>query len=128
HLLDDMTVFENLEIPLSYRDVKPKERESIVCDVLDRFHIVGKKDLYPNQLSGGQQQLIGVARAMIANPKLVLADEPTGNLHSSQGQEIMQMFKKLNDKGTTIIQVTHSETNASYGHRIIKLQDGWIES
>lgn len=127
HLLDGMTVFENLEIPLSYRDVKPKERVSIVCDILDRFQIVGKKDLYPSQLSGGQQQLVGVARAMVANPKLVLADEPTGNLHSSQGQEIMQMFKALNDKGTTIIQVTHSEANAAYGDRIIKLQDGWIE-
>src|SRR2546421_232252 len=110
HLLDDQTVFENLELPLSYRDVSRKERQSMVCDTLDRFQIVGKKDLYPTQLSGGQQQLVGVARAMIANPKLILADEPTGNLHSSQGKEIMEMFKRLNEAGTTIVQVTHSET------------------
>src|SRR6266403_5539596 len=109
HLLDSLTVYENLDIPLSYRNVKKGERDSIVCDVLDRFHIVGKKDLYPNQLSGGQQQLVGVARAVILNPKLILADEPTGNLHSAQGDEIMQLFKRLNDAGTTIIQVTHSE-------------------
>ncbi len=126
HLLDNLTVYENLEIPLSYRDVKKSERQSIVCDVLDRFQIVGKKDLYPNQLSGGQQQLVAVARAVIANPKLILADEPTGNLHSSQGKEIMELFKKLNSEGTTIIQVTHSEVNASYSDRIIKLRDGWI--
>jgi ABC-type lipoprotein export system ATPase subunit len=126
HLLDDLTVYENLEIPLSYRDVKKSERQAIVADVLDRFNIVGKKDLYPNQLSGGQQQLVAVARAIVASPKLILADEPTGNLHSDQGREIMELFKKLNEQGTTIIQVTHSEVNASYGHRIIKLKDGWI--
>ncbi len=126
HLLDDQTVFENLELPLSYRDVSRKERQSMVCDTLDRFQIVGKKDLYPPQLSGGQQQLVGVARAMIANPKLILADEPTGNLHSSQGKEIMEMFKRLNEAGTTIVQVTHSETNAAYGNRIVQLEDGWI--
>jgi ABC-type lipoprotein export system ATPase subunit len=121
-----MTVYENLEVPLSYRDVKKAERESIVCDVLDRFQIVGKRNLYPTQLSGGQQQLVGVARAVIANPKVILADEPTGNLHSDQGKEIMELFKKLNESGTTIIQVTHSEINASYGDRIIKLRDGWV--
>jgi ABC-type lipoprotein export system ATPase subunit len=126
HLLDHMTVYENLEIPLSYRDIKKAERESIVCDVLDRFQIVGKRSLYPTQLSGGQQQLIGVARAVIANPRLILADEPTGNLHSDQGREIMEMFKRLNDAGTTIVQVTHSEVNASYGNRVIQLRDGWI--
>jgi len=126
HLLDHLTVYENLEIPLSYRDIKKSERESLVCDVLDRFAIVGKKDLYPNQLSGGQQQLVAVARAVISSPKLILADEPTGNLHSSQGREIMELFKRLNDAGTTIIQVTHSETNASYGSRVIQLRDGWI--
>lgn len=126
HLLDNLTVYENLEIPLSYRNIKKLERDSIVCDVLDRFQIVGKKDLYPNQLSGGQQQLVGVARAIIASPKVILADEPTGNLHSSQGKEIMELFKKLNEGGTTIIQVTHSEVNASYGSRIIKLVDGWV--
>ncbi len=126
HLLDSLTVAENLDIPLSYRDVKASERQALVADALDRFHIVGKKDLFPSQLSGGQQQLVGVARAVIAKPKLILADEPTGNLHSTQGQEIMELFKKLNSEGTTVIQVTHSETNAAYGHRIIKLQDGWI--
>ncbi|MFN0085907.1 MAG: ABC transporter ATP-binding protein [Blastocatellia bacterium] len=126
HLLDHLTVYENLEIPLSYRDVKKGERQGIVGDVLDRFQMVGKKDLYPTQLSGGQQQLVGVARAVIANPRMILADEPTGNLHSSQGREIMEMFKKLNDEGTTIIQVTHSEQNASYGNRIINLADGWM--
>lgn len=126
HLLDHLTVYENLEIPLSYRDVKKSERESVVCDVLDRFAIVGKKDLYPNQLSGGQQQLVAVARAVISNPKVILADEPTGNLHSSQGREIMELFKRLNDEGTTIVQVTHSETNAAYGHRVIQLRDGWV--
>jgi putative ABC transport system ATP-binding protein len=126
HLLDHMTVYENLEIPLSYKDIKKAERQSMVADVLDRFQIVGKKDLFPNQLSGGQQQLVAVARAVIANPKLILADEPTGNLHSAQGREIMELFKRLNDEGTTIIQVTHSETNASYGNRVVELADGWI--
>jgi putative ABC transport system ATP-binding protein len=126
HLLDDQTVFENLELPLSYRDVSRKDRQSIVCDTLDKFQIVGKKDLYPPQLSGGQQQLVGIARAVVANPRLILADEPTGNLHSAQGKEIMDLFKRLNDEGTTIIQVTHSETNATYGNRIVRLEDGWI--
>src|SRR5712664_2089659 len=121
HLLDSLTVFENLDIPLSYRNVKKSERESMVADVLDRFQIVAKKDLFPNQLSGGQQQLVAVARAVISNPKVILADEPTGNLHTSQGKEIMELFKKLNEIGTTIIQVTHSETNASYGSRVIHL-------
>jgi ABC-type lipoprotein export system ATPase subunit len=127
HLLDSLTVYENLDIPLSYRNIKKSERDSIVCDTLDRFQMVGKKDLYPNQLSGGQQQLVAIARAMIANPKVILADEPTGNLHSSQGKEIMELFKKLNDEGTTIIQVTHNEKNAEYGNRIIELEDGWIK-
>jgi putative ABC transport system ATP-binding protein len=128
HLIDNLTVFENLEIPLSYRNLPHKERVSLVCDILDRFNIVGKKDLFPNQLSGGQQQLVGVARAVIQNPKLILADEPTGNLHSAQGDEIMQLFTKLNDGGTTIIQVTHSERNATFGKRIIQLKDGWVVS
>ena len=128
HLLDNLTVAENLDLPLSYKDIKKSERTSMVCDTLDRFNIVGKKDLYPNQLSGGQQQLVGVARAVINKPKLILADEPTGNLHSDQAKEIMELFKRLNDAGTTIIQVTHSETNASYGSRIIELKDGWIVS
>jgi ABC-type lipoprotein export system ATPase subunit len=127
HLLDNLTVAENLDIPLSYRDVKSPERKAMVADTLDRFQIVGKKDLYPAQLSGGQQQLVAVARAVIAKPKLILADEPTGNLHSSQGKEIMDLFKKLNDEDTTIIQVTHNENWAAYGNRIIKLRDGWIE-
>jgi putative ABC transport system ATP-binding protein len=126
HLLDDLTVYENLDIPLSYRNVKKSDRQGIVADVLDRFHIVGKKDLFPNQLSGGQQQLVAVARAVVANPRLILADEPTGNLHSSQGKEIMELFRKLNEDGTTIIQVTHSELNAGYGRRIVKMSDGWI--
>jgi putative ABC transport system ATP-binding protein len=126
HLLDNLTVYENLEIPLSYRDVKKAERQSIVCDMLDRFQIVGKKDLYPNQLSGGQQQLVAVARAVVASPKVILADEPTGNLHSAQGREIMELFKTLNRAGTTIVQVTHSETNAQYGDRVIQLKDGWV--
>ncbi len=126
HLLDNLTVAENLDIPLSYRNVKSAERASIVADTLDRFQIVGKKDLFPNQLSGGQQQLVGVARALIAKPRLLLADEPTGNLHSDQGREIMHLFKKLNDEGTTIIQVTHSEENATYGNRIVRLRDGWV--
>jgi putative ABC transport system ATP-binding protein len=126
HLLDNLTVYENLDLPLSYKNIKSSERSSMVCDILDRFRIVGKKDLYPNQLSGGQQQLIAVARAVVGNPKLLLADEPTGNLHSSQGKEIMELFKRLNEEGTTIIQVTHSEKNAEYGNRIINLLDGWI--
>ena len=127
HLLDNLTVYENLELPLSYKNVKGSDRASLVCDALDRFGIVGKKDLYPSQLSGGQQQLVAVARAVIINPLLILADEPTGNLHSSQGQEIMELFRKLNEGGTTIIQVTHSETNAAYGNRTIQLLDGWIQ-
>jgi ABC-type lipoprotein export system ATPase subunit len=126
HLIDNLTVFENLELPLSYKNVPSKERASLVCDTLDRFQIVGKKDLFPSQLSGGQQQLVAVARAVIMNPKLILADEPTGNLHSAQGEEIMQLFKRLNDAGTTIVQVTHSERNAAYGSRIIQLKDGWL--
>jgi putative ABC transport system ATP-binding protein len=126
HLLDNLTVAENLDLPLSYKDMKKSERMSLVADTLDRFQIVGKKDLYPSQLSGGQQQLVGVARAVISNPKLILADEPTGNLHSSQAEEIMQLFKRLNDEGTTIVQVTHSETNAAYGTRTIQLKDGWV--
>jgi len=126
HLLDDLTVYENLELPLSYRDLKKPERQAIVADVLDRFQIVGKKDLYPSQLSGGQQQLVGVARAIVASPKLILADEPTGNLHSDQGREIMELFVKLNEAGTTIVQVTHSDVNASYGQRIVRLRDGWV--
>src|SRR6266576_5865606 len=126
HLLDDLTVYENLDIPLSYRKVGKPERNAIVADSLDRFQIVAKRDLYPRQLSGGQQQLVGVARAIISSPKLILADEPTGNLHSSQGEEIMELFKKLNSEGTTIIQVTHSEKNAGYGNRIVQLRDGWV--
>ena len=125
NLLESLTVYENLEAPLSYRNVKGPERASIVCDTLDRFGIVGKKDLYPSQLSGGQQQLVGVARAVVASPKLILADEPTGNLHSSQGKDVMELLKKLNREGTTIIQVTHNEGYAAYGNRIIKLKDGW---
>ena len=126
HLLDSLTVYENLEIPLSYRNVKKAERDSIVCDALDKFQIVGKKDLFPNQLSGGQQQLVAIARAIIANPEVILADEPTGNLHSSQAKEIMEVFKRLNEEGTTIIQVTHSDANAAYSNRVIKIVDGWI--
>jgi putative ABC transport system ATP-binding protein len=126
HLLDNLTVYENLDVPLSYRNIGRSQRASMVGDVLDRFQIVGKKDLYPNQLSGGQQQLVGIARAVVGKPKIILADEPTGNLHSSQAKEIMELFKKLNDQGTTIIQVTHSEVNASYGSRVITLGDGWI--
>jgi len=128
HLLDSLTVYENLEIPLSYRNIRKSERDAIVCDVLDRFQIVGKKDLFPNQLSGGQQQLVGVARAIVAGPDVILADEPTGNLHSSQGQDIMELFTRLNAQGTTIVQVTHSESNASYGSRIIRLRDGYLEA
>jgi putative ABC transport system ATP-binding protein len=126
HLLDNLTVSENLDLPLSYRDIKKAERDGMVADILDRFQIVGKKNLYPNQLSGGQQQLVAVARAVIGNPKLILADEPTGSLHSSQGKMIMDLLKRLNDEGTTIIQVTHNEAWAAYGNRIIQLADGWI--
>ena len=127
HLLDDLTVYENLEIPLTYRDVPKSERQTIVCDLLDRFRIVAKKDLYPSQLSGGQQQLVAVARALVARPRLVLADEPTGNLHSDQGREIMELFRKLNtDDGVTIVQVTHSEANAAYGNRVLRLADGLL--
>ncbi len=126
HLLDDLTVYENLDLPLSYKGIPRKEREAMVCDTLDRFQIVGKRDLFPNQLSGGQQQLVAVARAVITKPKMILADEPTGNLHTSQGKEIMELFKRLNDEGTTILQVTHSEVNATYGNRVINLLDGWI--
>ena len=126
HLIDSLTIYENLDIPLSYRNINRKERESMVADTLDRFQIVGKKDLYPSQLSGGQQQLVAVARAVIAKPRLILADEPTGNLHSGQGKEIMDLFKKLNDEGTTIIQVTHNENWAAYGNRIIQVKDGWM--
>jgi putative ABC transport system ATP-binding protein len=126
HLIDNLTVAENLDTPLSYRDIKKSERAALVADTLDRFHIVGKKDLFPNQLSGGQQQLVGIARAVITSPKMILADEPTGNLHSGQAKEIMELFKRLNDEGTTIVQVTHSEQNAAYGHRTIELADGWI--
>jgi putative ABC transport system ATP-binding protein len=126
HLLDNLTVQENIDVPLSYRDIARAQRASMVADILDRFQIVGKKDLYPNQLSGGQQQLVGVARAVAGNPKLILADEPTGNLHSAQAREIMELFKRLNDQGTTIIQVTHSEANAAFGNRVIQLKDGWV--
>jgi ABC-type lipoprotein export system ATPase subunit len=126
HLLDDLTVAENLEVPLSYRDLPGSERKARVADALDRFQIVGKKDLYPSQLSGGQQQLVAVARAVIARPQLLLADEPTGNLHTSQGEEIMALFSELNRQGTTIIQVTHSEKNAAHGKRIIQMKDGWL--
>jgi putative ABC transport system ATP-binding protein len=126
HLLDDLTVAENLDVPLSYRDVKGSERAALVADTLDRFHIVGKKDLYPRQLSGGQQQLVAVARAVIARPPLLLADEPTGNLHSAQGKEIMELFSRLNKEGTTIVQVTHSEENARVGNRVVQLKDGWM--
>jgi ABC-type lipoprotein export system ATPase subunit len=126
HLLDNLTVYENIDLPLSYRDVKRADRQGMVADILDRFNIVGKKDLYPNQLSGGQQQLVAIARAVVAKPSIILADEPTGNLHSEQGQEIMELFQRLNEAGTTIVQVTHSEVNAGYGHRVIRLKDGWV--
>lgn len=126
HLLDDLTVAENLDMPLSYRDISKSERQGLVADTLDRFGIVAKKDLYPSQLSGGQQQLVAVARAVIHKPSIILADEPTGNLHSAQGREIMELFTRLNEAGTTIIQVTHSEENAKYGRRVINLKDGWI--
>jgi len=128
HLIDNLTVYENLETPLLYKKVKTSERKSLVADILDRFNIVAKKDLFPDQLSGGQQQLVGVARAVIMRPRLILADEPTGNLNSKQGKEIMELFLTLNEEGTTIIQVTHSEKNASYGRRIIHLLDGWMEN
>ena len=127
HLIDDLTVYENIETPLLYRNVKTKDRKSIVADILDRFQIVGKKDLFPEQLSGGQQQLVGVARAIVHKPRLLLADEPTGNLHTRQGEQIMDLFKELNEDGMTIIQVTHSEKNAQYGNRIIELVDGKIQ-
>jgi putative ABC transport system ATP-binding protein len=126
HLLDDLTVQENIDLPLSYKDMPRAQRQGLVADTLDRFSIVGKKDLFPSQLSGGQQQLVGVARAVIHKPALLLADEPTGNLHSSQAKEIMELFKELNEQGTTIVQVTHSETNAAYGSRVIELRDGWM--
>ncbi|MGN6247351.1 MAG: ABC transporter ATP-binding protein [Ginsengibacter sp.] len=128
HLIDELTVYENIETPLLYQNIKSSERKAMVADILDRFQIVGKKDLFPTQLSGGQQQLVGIARALIVKPKLILADEPTGNLNSKQGEEIMDQFKVLNDEGVTIIQVTHSEKNAAYGSRIINLLDGRIES
>lgn len=126
HLIDELTVYENIETPLIYQNVKTSERKAMVADILDRFNIVGKKDLFPTQLSGGQQQLVGIARALIAKPKLLLADEPTGNLNSKQGEEIMNLFKELNNEGVAIIQVTHSEKNASYGSRIVNLLDGMI--
>ncbi|MEO6911716.1 MAG: ABC transporter ATP-binding protein [Edaphobacter sp.] len=128
HLLDDLTVAENIDLPLSYKDIPKPERQALVADTLDRFNIVGKKDLYPTQLSGGQQQLVGIARAMIHRPALLLADEPTGNLQSAQAKEIMEMFRELNEEGTTIVQVTHSEANAQYGTRIVELRDGWMYS
>ena len=128
HLLDDLTVQENIDLPLTYKDIPRDRRQSMVADVLDRFQIVAKKDLYPSQLSGGQQQLVGVARAVIHKPALLLADEPTGNLHSGQAKEIMELFTELNREGTTIVQVTHSETNAAYGSRVIELRDGWLVS
>jgi ABC-type lipoprotein export system ATPase subunit len=126
HLLDDLTVAENLDLPLSYKAIPKSERQALVADTLDRFNIVGKKDFFPSQLSGGQQQLVGVARAVIHRPDLLLADEPTGNLHSQQAQEIMELFRRLNEEGTTIVQVTHSEVNAEYGTRTIELRDGWL--
>jgi putative ABC transport system ATP-binding protein len=128
HLLDDLTVAENIDLPLSYKDIPRSERQAMVADTLDRFQIVAKKDLYPSQLSGGQQQLVGIARAVIHKPALLLADEPTGNLHSSQAKEIMELFAELNRQGTTIVQVTHSDVNASYGTRTINLRDGWLVS
>lgn len=127
HLIDELTVYENIETPLLYKGIKTSERKAMVADMLDRFQIVGKKDLFPTQLSGGQQQLVGIARALIGNPKLLLADEPTGNLNSKQGAEIMELFRQLNQEGVTIIQVTHSEKNATYGSRIIHLLDGHVE-
>ena len=126
HLLDDLTVAENIDLPLSYKNIPGPERQAMVADVLDRFRMVAKKDLFPSQLSGGQQQLVGIARAVIHNPALLLADEPTGNLHSAQAKEIMELFRELNRQGTTIVQVTHSEANATYGTRIVELRDGWM--
>jgi putative ABC transport system ATP-binding protein len=126
HLIDDLTVAENIDLPLSYKDIPRSERQALVADTLDRFNIVGKKDLFPSQLSGGQQQLVGIARAVIHKPALLLSDEPTGNLHSEQATQIMQLFRKLNEQGTTIVQVTHSETNAAFGSRTIELRDGWL--
>jgi len=126
HLLDDLTVRENIDLPLSYKDIPRNQRQSLVADVLDRFQIVAKKDLYPSQLSGGQQQLVGVARAVIHKPALLLADEPTGNLHSTQATEIMELFRELNREGTTIVQVTHSESNAAFGTRTLQMRDGWL--
>jgi len=128
HLIDELTVYENIETPLIYQNIKTSERKAMVADILDRFQIVGKKDLFPTQLSGGQQQLVGIARALIAKPKLLLADEPTGNLNSKQGEEIMNLFSELNKEGVAIIQVTHSEKNAAYGTRIIHLLDGMIQT
>lgn len=128
HLLDDLTVAENIDLPLSYKNIPAKERQGMVADILDRFRIVAKKDLYPSQLSGGQQQLVGIARAVVHAPALLLADEPTGNLHSEQAKEIMELFKELNRQGTTILQVTHSETNAAYGNRLLEVRDGWLVS
>jgi putative ABC transport system ATP-binding protein len=128
HLLDDLTVRENIDLPLSYKDFPAKQRQSLLADALDRFQIVAKKDLFPNQLSGGQQQLVGGARAVVHRPSLLLADEPTGNLHSSQAKEIMELFRELNQQGTTIVQVTHSEANAAYGNRVVQLHDGWLSS
>jgi len=128
HLLDDLTVRENIDLPLSYKDIPHKQRQGMVADTLDRFQIVAKKDLFPSQLSGGQQQLVGVARAVVHRPSLLLADEPTGNLHSSQAKEIMELFRELNQQGTTIVQVTHSDANAAYGSRVIQLRDGWVVS
>lgn len=127
HLIDELTVYENIETPLIYKDLSGKERKAIVADMLDRFGIVGKKDLFPSQLSGGQQQVVGIARALASSPKLLLADEPTGNLNSKQGEDIMTLFKQLNEEGVTIIQVTHSEKNAEYGHRIINMLDGQLK-
>ena len=126
HLLDDLTVAENIDLPLSYKNMPAKERQGMVADILDRFQIVAKKDLYPIQLSGGQQQLVGIARAVVHAPALLLADEPTGNLHSAQAHQIMDLFCELNRQGTTIVQVTHSDKNARYGHRIVQLHDGWL--
>jgi len=129
HLIDELTVYENIETPLLYKGMSSSERKSRVADLLDRFNIVGKKDLFPSQLSGGQQQLVGIARAVAAKPRVIFADEPTGNLHSDQAKEIMELFKKLNQEdGVTIVQVTHSDVNAAYGNRILKLKDGWLES
>ncbi len=126
HLLDELTVAENIDLPLSYKDIPRSERQAMVADTLDRFNIVAKKDLFPSQLSGGQQQLVGIARAVIHRPSLLLADEPTGNLHSEQAAEIMQLFRRLNEEGTTVIQVTHSESNAAFGSRVVELRDGWL--